>query len=62
MKLVNMSTNESALDLVKRKVESDSLPDIEASRVITDEYFLIIKIKELNKMLKETGVSTELFV
>jgi len=37
-------------------------PDAEASRIIADSELINIDIKELNKMLKEKGISKELSV
>lgn len=42
--------------------EEDLQPDIEASRIISDEDLVHIEIKELNKKIKEKGVSKELAV
>ena len=38
-------------------LEEELKPDLEASRVIADQDLINIDIKELNKMLKERGIS-----
>jgi len=43
-------------------LEEELKPDLEASRVIADQDLINIDIKELNKMLKERGISKELAV
>lgn len=42
--------------------EEELKPDLEASRIISDEDLVHIEIKELNKKIKEKGVSKELAV
>ncbi|XP_023333985.1 transcription factor MafK [Eurytemora carolleeae] len=42
--------------------EDELRPDAEASRVISDEDLINIEIKELNKKIKDQGVSRELAI
>jgi len=43
-------------------MEEELRPDVEAAKIITDKELVKIEIKELNKKVKEKGVSKELGV
>eukprot|EP00088_Acartia_fossae_P034582 TRINITY_DN3549_c0_g1_i3.p1 TRINITY_DN3549_c0_g1~~TRINITY_DN3549_c0_g1_i3.p1 ORF type:complete len:139 (+),score=26.83 TRINITY_DN3549_c0_g1_i3:56-472(+) len=43
-------------------LEEELKPDIEAAKIVTDDELINIEIKELNKRIKEKGVSKELAI
>jgi len=43
-------------------IEEELRPDAEAAKIVTDEELINIEIKELNKRIKDRGVSKELAI